>query len=164
MSSSVHQGEEEIVEDLKIENRALLNSSDVTASTVNLSGCETIENKESLIQKDTDDKKECLLPENENKDPYIGLRAHAHEHQLKGTFLEEGWRINFDNFRKSWKSLFMIHNETVNIWTHLIGSVIFVIMIFYILFGEDNLYDVLASDEHHVPKWPIIIAAFGGTM
>ena len=58
----------------------------------------------------------------------------------------------------------MIHNETVNVWTHLVGSVIFLIAIFYVLFAEDHLYDVLISDDRHVPKWPILVAAIGGVI
>ena len=40
--------------------------------------------------------------------------------------ITEGYRINFNTPAKILKSLFMVHNESVNIWTHL-GAAIFVI-------------------------------------
>ena len=58
--------------------------------------------------------------------------------------------------------MFMIHNETVNIWTHLVGAVIFLGLMVFILFAEDSLYDVIISDGSHVPKWPIIVFTIGG--
>jgi len=43
-----------------------------------------------------------------------------------------GWRINFNTYGRVFKSLFMIHNETVNVWSHLLASIFFVFMIGYL--------------------------------
>ena len=42
-----------------------------------------------------------------------------------------GYRINFNTIRKISRTIFMVHNETVNVWTHLIGVVFFILLITY---------------------------------
>jgi len=32
-------------------------------------------------------------------------------------YIHTGYRINYNNFKKAFKSMFMLHNETGNIWT-----------------------------------------------
>ena len=63
---------------------------------------------------------------NVDKKPYIGSIEQAPKFTSDNQYVKEGYRINFD---KTWyivKSLFMIHNETANVWTHLLGAMIFV--------------------------------------
>lgn len=43
-------------------------------------------------------------------------------------FILTGYRINFNRFRHLFRSLFMIHNETVNIHTHFAGFLVFIII------------------------------------
>ena len=45
-----------------------------------------------------------------------------------------GYRINFNTIRKISRTIFMVHNETVNVWTHLIGVVFFILLITYTYF------------------------------
>lgn len=47
--------------------------------------------------------------------------------------ITHGYRINFNNPWKILKSLFMIHNESVNIWTHLFPALFILVVIPYIL-------------------------------
>lgn len=48
-------------------------------------------------------------------------------------FLHAGHRPQLDSFRECFKSVFRVHTETVNIWTHLLGMVAFVgICIFFL--------------------------------
>ena len=43
-----------------------------------------------------------------------------------------GYRINHRDTTKILKSIFTFHNETINIWTHLIGAfIIFSIIIWF---------------------------------
>ena len=44
--------------------------------------------------------------------------------------IRQGYRIGYDSPQKVIKSLFMIHNETVNIWTHLIGAFVLTFLAF----------------------------------
>lgn len=46
-------------------------------------------------------------------------------------FIIRGYRINFNSGRKILKSLFILHNESVNVWTHLIATILFISLFFY---------------------------------
>lgn len=48
---------------------------------------------------------------------------------LKEKFIYTGYRVNF-TMRLCLHSLFRLHNETFNIWTHVIGAVLFISLIF----------------------------------
>ncbi len=58
-------------------------------------------------------------------------------------YIKHGYRINFNSTYKVAKSLFMLHNESVNIWTHLLGALFLVILVFYttvyIKYHKDDL-------------------------
>jgi Haemolysin-III related len=41
-------------------------------------------------------------------------------------FLITGYRVNFKRKRDLLKSLFSLHNETLNIWSHLLGALLFI--------------------------------------
>lgn len=63
------------------------------------------------------------MVEKEDIDPYV----------INNQYLMRGYRKNFDTVRLSFKSLFMVHNELMNIWTHLIGAVCFIGIMFFII-------------------------------
>jgi hypothetical protein len=53
--------------------------------------------------------------------------------------ITHGYRINFNTPRKILRSMFMIHNESVNIWSHClpaIAIIIFLISFFFIIDAE----------------------------
>ena len=99
---------------------------------------------------------------------FIGNRAQAPEFMRYNPYIETGYRINFDTFWKLGKSLFMLHNETVNIWSHLIGALAFVVLMRHTYIwnikepaqisgfenfnamGESKLYQFLKSSERAV--------------
>lgn len=62
----------------------------------------------------------------EKFNPYIGKNE---EHS--NNFIHRGYRINFFKKRHILKSLFMLHNETTNIWTHLIGCIVVLLLALY---------------------------------
>jgi len=39
--------------------------------------------------------------------------------------IRSGYRINFQSKKSLFKTLFMIHNESINIWTHLLPFLVF---------------------------------------
>ena len=45
---------------------------------------------------------------------------------LHDDFLIHGYRINHHKTIDILKSLFSMHNETLNIWSHLIGVIVFI--------------------------------------
>ena len=67
--------------------------------------------------------------------PYIGDYddPNLDEFIRDNEHLRTGYRIFFHTYDLCARSLFMMHNETINVWSHLIGSLIFIGMIFYVL-------------------------------
>eukprot|EP00826_Nyctotherus_ovalis_P013034 TRINITY_DN1348_c0_g1_i14.p2 TRINITY_DN1348_c0_g1~~TRINITY_DN1348_c0_g1_i14.p2 ORF type:complete len:134 (-),score=41.30 TRINITY_DN1348_c0_g1_i14:1058-1459(-) len=65
-------------------------------------------------------------------EPFIGTWIEAHNFSRDNEYIKRGYRINFNTARRIFKSLFMIHNESMNIWSHLAGVVLFIIFIAYI--------------------------------
>jgi adiponectin receptor len=75
--------------------------------------------------------------------------------------LKSGYRIGFNSLSKILKSIFMIHNETVNIWSHLLGAIGFIAFVVLILAEvislETNLYhkDIsMLGDSLNLPQIP----------
>lgn len=64
-----------------------------------------------------------------------------------------GYRINFDSYSKLTRSLFMIHNETINIWTHLIGGLIFAFLVLHTFSNfepSEFYYQVLLHNQNRM--------------
>ncbi len=58
----------------------------------------------------------------------------APNHLVDNEFIHRGYRIGFTNPYSILKSLFSVHNESVNVWSHLLGSVFVAIMIIFVAF------------------------------
>lgn len=70
--------------------------------------------------------------------------------QQDNHYITSGYRGASNSYAKSWKSLLYIHNETVNIYTHLLGAVIFLVTS-YLLFGElKPRYDTASKEDVYV--------------
>jgi len=77
----------------------------------------------------------------------IGQLDDYHKYLMDNEFIVRGYRLHFNSVKKILKSLFLFHNETVNIWTHLLGALVFFILFFYIILsGEFS-----ASSLHYEP-------------
>ena len=46
-------------------------------------------------------------------------------------YIRNGYRLNCNSFSSSFKSLFKLHNETINIWSHLLGTLVSIGLFFY---------------------------------
>jgi Haemolysin-III related len=80
--------------------------------------------------------------------PMIVHQEHAPEWLVDNKYILHGYRVDFNRKRDLVWSLFMKHNELLNIWTHLIGGLIFVGLVFYIIFYFDVfniLYNKISS-------------------
>ena len=53
--------------------------------------------------------------------PHIGVKEEANGYMVTNQWILNGYRINYDSWKETLKSLFQVHNEIVNIWTHLLG-------------------------------------------
>ena len=77
------------------------------------------------------------MRKNVEKLPYIGDYKKTPKFMLHNKHILRGYRINFDSHWKLFKSLFWLHNETINVWSHLMGMFLF----FYILAHTFNRYE-----------------------
>jgi len=69
------------------------------------------------------------------KDKYfIGTWDEADLFLRDNEYIKTGYRINFNTLKRIFLSLFMCHNESTNIWSHLCGAIFFAILIVYIVF------------------------------
>ena len=75
---------------------------------------------------------------------FIGHMLMAPAFLIDNEFILHGYRINFNTKMKIFKSLFMLHNETVNVWSHLLG--VFAIFA-YFLYTVSSVYDSLTYRE-----------------
>jgi len=66
---------------------------------------------------------------------YIGNVSEAHQFILDNEFILKGYRINFHSCKRISKSFCLCHNETINIWTHFIGSVLIILFMFLVIFN-----------------------------
>src|SRR3989338_5857801 len=68
---------------------------------------------------------------------YIGPSKEAAEYMSRSNpYLEEGYRINYKTAEKCVASIFAWHNETLNIWSHLLST-----LFFAFLFWETQFED-----------------------
>ena len=61
-------------------------------------------------------------------------------------FLRTGYRCGCDSSRGALKTLFMWHNETVNIWSHLLGAIGFIVLITSVL----SKYRDMSADGNQI--------------
>jgi hypothetical protein len=63
---------------------------------------------------------------------FIGTIRQADEWQRSNKYIKNGYRIGYNTNSLALRSLFQIHNETSNVWSHLLGSLLFVAMGIYV--------------------------------
>jgi len=56
-----------------------------------------------------------------------------------------GYRIHFYSYRGLFKSAFMCHNETFNIWSHFLGKLMFLAMTIFVLTYYPNDYSAASQ-------------------
>jgi adiponectin receptor len=61
----------------------------------------------------------------------VGSIDEAPEFLKDNEFIKNGYRINFSSICNVFKSLFILHNESVNIWSHLLGTLMVIALILY---------------------------------
>lgn len=72
------------------------------------------------------------------KKKFIGTYLDYDENLRTSPYTTTGYRINY-NLKDCAISLFQWHNETTNIWSHLFGSILFLIAIVVILTQWPNM-------------------------
>lgn len=75
-----------------------------------------------------------------NDKPHIGGIEELDPEDIFNKNIITGYRINYSTWRAILLSIFEWHNETINIWTHLVGFIIYMVVLLVIGFsqiGED---------------------------
>ena len=60
---------------------------------------------------------------------FVGGSDEVTEYAIDNEYIVRGYRINHNTNGRSIKSIFVCHNETVNIWSHGLGVVFFLIIL-----------------------------------
>ena len=91
------------------------------------------EGEENIVQDSEDNDKLFNINDNdeENDNLAVGSFDEAPKFMQDNEYITTGYLLNCTSFKKTFKSLFMCHNETVNIWTHLFGAIFFFFLVFY---------------------------------
>ena len=63
--------------------------------------------------------------------PFLGTWDDIPKYCQDNEYIITGYRINFHSIKLLLKSIFIVHNETFNIWSHLIGAIAFIIFFYY---------------------------------
>jgi predicted membrane channel-forming protein YqfA (hemolysin III family) len=68
----------------------------------------------------------------------IGPIDEHHKFLKENEFIVQGYRLYFNSVGKIFKSLFLVHNETINIWTHALGTLLFFSLFCYLLLTTED--------------------------
>ena len=61
----------------------------------------------------------------------IGRYEEAPDYLKDNEYIKTGYLLNINSVSKVFRSLFKCHNETMNVWTHLLGTFTAIFLIFY---------------------------------
>lgn len=97
---------------------------------------------------------------------YVGHSNHSPAYLKYNKFVHTGYRINFNSKKRVFKSLFMMHNETMNIWTHLGGAIILIGLVIFLSvsvstfdtkvlnnFVKDEVKSLFGPVMNHLPNF-----------
>ena len=87
---------------------------------------------EKKIQKNDINPKEKEVYKNLDNKIIVGKYSEAPDYLKDNEYIKEGYLINCNSFDKVFRSILVCSNETINIWSHLIGCIISVLLIILI--------------------------------
>jgi len=73
-----------------------------------------------------------------NIKPHIGAKESANPFLVCNKHILGGYRIGYDSWSATVCSLFQLHNETVNIWTHFCGFIVCFIAVMVMNFSRTS--------------------------
>ena len=101
------------------------------------------------IESINEGKDELITSSDINLEKDLEIRIGTYEEAPKfiqdNEYIQGGYLLNANTFKKILKGLFMIHNESVNIWSHLIGAIFFFFMIWYTIIFITNLQTQISN-------------------
>ena len=85
------------------------------------------------ISKENEEEKEKKISKIKNE-IIVGKYSEAPDYLKDNEYIKEGYLINCNSFDKVFRSILVCSNETINIWSHLIGCIISILLILFITF------------------------------
>ena len=85
------------------------------------------------ISKENEKEKEKKISKIKNE-IIVGKYSEAPDYLKDNEYIKEGYLINCNSFDKVFRSILVCSNETINIWSHLIGCIISILLIIFITF------------------------------
>ena len=85
------------------------------------------------ISKEDEEEKEKKISKIKNE-IIVGKYSEAPDYLKDNEYIKEGYLINCNSFDKVFRSILVCSNETINIWSHLIGCIISILLIIFITF------------------------------
>ena len=70
--------------------------------------------------------------------------------QQDNHYITSGYRPQSNSYAKSWKSLLYIHNETVNIYTHLLGALLALVASVFLYHELQPRYETASEEDVYV--------------
>ena len=75
----------------------------------------------------------------------LGTYEEAPKYIQDNEYIKRGYLLNCNTFKKTLRSLLMLHNESVNVWSHLIGAIFFFFLIWYTTIFITNLQTQISN-------------------
>ena len=79
----------------------------------------------------------------------------APEFMRDNGYIKTGYLVNCDSITKAVKSVFILHNESVNVWSHMLGAFFVVVLIIYtaICIGSYKTSIINRFNESYYPRY-----------
>lgn len=102
---------------------------------------EEIEKEYKTKQRKPEKPTDKLSNPKDKASPKIGEKGDIElkKYLLTNKFITKGYRVNFNRKRDIIKSLFILHNDTFSIWTHLLGALFFIYLAYWIIHHFNDL-------------------------
>ena len=75
----------------------------------------------------------------------LGTYEEAPKYLQDNEYIKEGYLLNCNTFKKTLRSLLILNNESVNVWSHLIGAICFFFLIWYTTFFITSLQTQISN-------------------
>lgn len=82
-------------------------------------------------------KDSMLSQRSEQEEHFIGHYDEAPSFMKDNEGITHGYRINFNTPKRILKSMFMLHNESVNIWSHFLPALCLIVISVYLFTFEE---------------------------
>ena len=86
--------------------------------------------------------------------PYIGTQKEAPEWMRYNEFILYGYRINFTTKWRAFKSLFILNNQSFNVWSHFGAAIFFIFMTYWTYFNLSPPIQYEIDENSIFYNWP----------